>query len=58
MRIAQTCLHDLGADKMTAEKLRIDEYFEQMTCKLSGKQMSNMADILFEKSLSKNENDN
>ena len=27
-------------------------------CKLSGKQMSNMADILFEKSLSKNENDN
>ena len=25
-------------------------------CKLSGKQMSNMADILFEKSLSKNEN--
>ena len=31
LQIAQTCLHDLGADKMTAEKLRIDEYFEQMT---------------------------
>ena len=44
MQIAQICLHDLGADKMTAENLRIDEYFEQMTLQVllrSWEMMSN-----------------